>query len=470
MTKNAPLKYIWYGDDFTGASDTLATFASAGLRALLCLGVPAADRLAALGDMDAVGIAGAARAMSPKAMLAELEPVGRYAAARGVPLLHYKCCSTFDSSPTTGSLGAAMRILKRHVPNRFTPVVGGQPNLERYCAFGNLFAAAGLGGDVVRLDRHPTMSRHPSTPMGEADLRLHLGAQGVGNIDLVDWRALSRASNDELNALIDRAVADDKDAVLFDVLDDSHLARIGELLWHRATQEPLLAVGASSVARAVISHWRRIGWAPEAPREVPAQPADGPVFALVGSRSPVTARQAAVALGGVDGFYCGVGLNVSRSSGRLLDIEEQASMCARLLNQGHSVLAYLGPMVEGGPPPIDVARACGRLLKSVLARAPEVRRVGIAGGDTSSMAVEALGIWALGFVGTLAPGVSLSRAYADDPQLDGLELMLKGGQMGPNSIFERLLCGTQPQEPERTLTPPKEVTRPFLSNTICVAS
>jgi uncharacterized protein YgbK (DUF1537 family) len=64
MTENAPLKYIWYGDDFTGASDTLATFASAGLRALLCLGVPAADRLAALGDMDAVGIAGAARTMS----------------------------------------------------------------------------------------------------------------------------------------------------------------------------------------------------------------------------------------------------------------------------------------------------------------------------------------------------------------------------------------------------------------------
>jgi len=472
MIKNAPLKYIWYGDDFTGASDTLATFASAGLRSLLCLGVPAADRLAALGDMDAVGIAGAARTMSPKAMAGELEPVGRYAAARGVPLLHYKCCSTFDSSPTTGSLGAAMRILKRHVHNRFTPVIGGQPNLERYCAFGNLFAAAGQGGDVARLDRHPSMSRHPSTPMGEADLRLHLGAQGVANMDLVDWRTLTRAANDELDALIDKSVADERDAVLFDVLDEQHLGRIGELVWRRAAQEPLLAVGASSVAQAIISYWRQIGWAPAAPRDVPALPADGPVFTLIGSRSPVTARQAAVALGSVDGCYCGVGLNVSRRNGRVLDLEEQASVCARLLNQGQSVLAYLGPVAEGGPSPIEVARASGELVKHVLARAPKVRRVGIAGGDTSSMAVEALGIWALGFVGTLAPGVSLTRAHADDPRLNGLELMLKGGQMGPNNIFERLLCGTAEalQPPDSTFTPPNEVTRPFLSKTIWVAS
>ena len=51
-----------------------------------------------------------------------------------------------------------------------------------------------------------------------------------------------------------------------------------------------------------------------------------------------------------------------------------------------------------------------------------VRRVGIAGGDTSSLSVEALGIWALGFAGTLAPGVSLTRVHADDPALDGLLL------------------------------------------------
>jgi hypothetical protein len=77
------------------------------------------------------------------------------------------------------------------------------------------------------------------------------------------------------------------------------------------------------------------------------QAAEGLVFALIGSRSPVTARQAAVALGSVDGVYCGLGLNVSRN-GHLADFKEQAAMCARLLNQGHSVLAYLGPVPPAG--------------------------------------------------------------------------------------------------------------------------
>jgi hypothetical protein len=150
----------------------------------------------------------------------------------------------------------------------------------------------------------------------------------------------------------------------------------------------------------------------------------------------------AVALASADGFYHGVGLTMSRGDRRSLEVEEQGAMCARLLNQGQSVLAYLGPVAEGGPSPVEVARSCGELLKRVLARAPKVRRVGIAGGDTSSMAVKALGIWALDFVGTLAPGVGLTRAHADDPRLDGIELMLKGGQMGPNDTLERLVSGT----------------------------
>jgi uncharacterized protein YgbK (DUF1537 family) len=434
MMDAASLKYIWYGDDFTGASDTLATFASSGLRALLCLGVPRPERLKALRSLDALGIAGAARTMSPEQMVDELEPVGRYASAARVPLLHYKCCSTFDSSPTVGSLGAAVRILKRHVPGRFTPVIGGQPSLERYCAFGNLFAGAGAGGEVFRLDRHPTMSIHPSTPMNEADLRLHLHAQGVENVGLVDWRKLDAASDDELNALIDG----EGDAVLFDALDEAHLARIGELMWHRATSEPLLAIGASSVAQAMIAHWRKIGSAPECGPKTPVKPAVGPVFVLVGSQSPVSAKQTAAALRDTR-LYESIRLNPRPNGG--LDFEQQAATCARLLGTGRSVLAYLGPVMSGGPTRLEVAQACGKLLRRVLELTPVVRRICIAGGDTSSISVEALGIWALGFIGLLGPGVSLTRVHADDQRLDGLELMLKGGQMGPMDVFARLLRG-----------------------------
>ena len=68
----------WYGDDFTGATDTLAVLAQAGLRSMLFMGVPSREALAAAGPLDTVGIAGAARAMAPAAMRAELTAVGGF--------------------------------------------------------------------------------------------------------------------------------------------------------------------------------------------------------------------------------------------------------------------------------------------------------------------------------------------------------------------------------------------------------
>ena len=101
--------------------------------------------------------------------------------------------------------------------------------------------------------------------------------------------------------------------------------------------------------------------------------------------------------------------------------------------------------MPGAAPPATVAdpralaEAGGRLLAAVLARAP-LARVGVAGGDTSSHAVLGLDAWGLSFMRRLAPGVSLCRLHSDQPELDGLELMLKGGQMGGDDLFERLLA------------------------------
>ncbi|MNR64445.1 hypothetical protein D3C85_1870940 [compost metagenome] len=76
-------------------------------------------------------------------MQVELEPVGELFARLGAPVMHYKTCSTFDSAPHIGSIGAAIRVLQPYAGNAFVPIVGGQPNLRRYCGFGNLFASAG---------------------------------------------------------------------------------------------------------------------------------------------------------------------------------------------------------------------------------------------------------------------------------------------------------------------------------------
>ncbi|EJL90983.1 hypothetical protein PMI15_00236 [Polaromonas sp. CF318] len=428
------LKIAYYGDDFTGATDTLATAARTGLRSLLFLGLPTDAQLARAGPLDCLGIAGAARAMGPEEMRTELEPVGRLFARLGAPVMHYKTCSTFDSAPEVGSIGAALRILQPHAGNPFVPIVGGQPNLRRYCVFGNLFAGAGVS--MHRLDRHPTMSRHPITPMHEADLRRHLAAQGlaqVAGMDYPDYAQDAEALDSQLAGLLARK----PDAVLLDVAHEGHLATVGRLIWQHAQQQRLLAAGPSSVVQALAAHWRQAGGEVGPPRIAAAT---GPVLVLAGSLSPVTARQVQGA-----SSYRQVVLDAARLSGDAAYARQMSERIVSLLAQGRHVLACTsapGPAPNGAA--VDgraLAQASGALLARVL-RAVPLRRLGIAGGDTSSLAVQALKAWGLSYAAQLAPGVALCRLHSDEATLDGLEIMLKGGQMGGEDLFETLLHGT----------------------------
>lgn len=423
----------WYGDDFTGATDTLATAAQAGLRALLFMGVPTAAQLQRAGPLDAIGIAGAARAMPPEAMRAELEPVGRFFAQMRVPVLHYKVCSTFDSAPHVGSIGVAVQALRPHVENRFVPIVGGQPSLGRYCVFGHLFARAGSAPAVHRIDRHPTMSRHPVTPMQESDLRLHLAPQGLEPVPGIDYTAYARPLASQEMAL-DAVLADHPAAVLLDVGRSEDLAAVGQLVWRRAQQARLLAVGPSSVVQALATQWPQR--AAQAAGPGPLAPAQGPVFVLAGSLSPVTAQQVRAATS-----YEPVSVDVAALvQGGDSAAHALAARLGALLRAGRSVLAVTAGSAAHGATAHQVAQAGGRLLAQVLAQVP-LRRIGIAGGDTSSLAVQALEAWGLSYRASLSPGVALCQLRSDHPGLDGLEIMLKGGQMGPDDLFERLLHG-----------------------------
>ena len=59
----------------------------------------------------------------------------------------------------------------------------------------------------------------------------------------------------------------------------------------------------------------------------------------------------------------------------------------------------------------------------------------MAGGDSSGEVAGALGVQALTVVAGLAPGDPLCRCWSADPQRDGLQIVLKGGQMGEPAFF-----------------------------------
>ena len=443
MTSGVPpgLKIAYYGDDFTGASDTLATAAQAGLRVLLFTGVPTPAQLAAAGQLDVLGIAGTTRSLAPAAMVPLLDKSGRFFSSLDVRVIHYKICSTFDSAPHVGNIGAAVEALLPYVQGRWVPVIGGQPNLGRYCLFGNLFASAGLGGTVHRIDRHPTMARHPVTPMDEADLRMHLARQGFEGMGLVPYPDYALPPH-EIEARIGAESGADGTwrSTLFDIARPADLAVAGAHVWTRATKARLLAVGPSSVVQALASHW---GCPLESlPGTFAVAAADGPVFLLSGSLSPVTAAQV-----GNAASFTRIALDATRlAQGDAAYLDQMRQEIAAHLDAGRHTLAFTAPADGAGPAAhvsaVGLARACGTLLRAVLDTVP-VKRVGVAGGDTSSYALGALDAWGLAYGGALSHGVALCRIRSDAAHMDGLEIMLKGGQMGPPDLFETLVHGAR---------------------------
>lgn len=446
------IKLGWYGDDFTGATDTLAVAARAGWRTLLFLGVPAPAHLASVGQLDAIGIAGSARTMTPVQMQDELAPVGAFFKQVGVSVLLYKCCSTFDSSPELGSIGAAVDVLRPYVFDHTAYIVGGQPEIGRYCCFGNLFAAVTTNGPVYRIDRHDTMKRHPVTPMCEADLRVHLQRQGLHRVQSVcypDYQNTEEIADQRTDALIGDG-ADMADAVLFDVAQQADLVHVGRQILRRARQRPVLAVGPSSVLDAIAAcgqpRMRSCNTDSRAAKCVDGRRGggksgggSGATFVFVGSMSPVTQRQ-------VD--YCTSYIKIPLSAHRLVyDGDYVGTQCARIaveLGANKPVLAHVvNDVTEASPiEPSEMARITADFVRRVVqcqAQCNPLRQLGIAGGDTSSLAAKTLGIWALAFDAVLAPGVTVCRARSDDARLDGLRLMLKGGQMGGVDIFEIFL-------------------------------
>tara|TARA_R110000868_G_scaffold411283_1_gene702711 strand:- start:51699 stop:52952 length:1254 start_codon:yes stop_codon:yes gene_type:complete len=396
---------VFIGDDFTGASDTLATFARAGWRARLFLKPPSAAEAEGL---EVVGLATALRAIGPDEARREIAGFWPSLAALHPSQVHLKVCSTFDSHPDIGSIGAAARALQEAFRPDLLAVIGGQPSLGRYAVFGTLFAR-GPDGVVYRIDRHPIMRDHPVTPMHEADLTRHLAAQGLTGLHLIGAPQIG-----DLQAALSGQAQ-----VFLDAVSQEHIRRIGAALVLRGGRQ--LLIGSSSVAEALT--WEAVERSPVPVTEV--APPNRNVLVFAGSRSALTRAQVAAA-----GRFSRLEVTAEALRGGGA-VEAQA---AAMLGQGAPVLLHLDPQSDYAMPPERLAALSSALLARVVARHP-VGWLGIAGGDTSSRICAALNMTAIDYLAPIAPGVGLCRAVHRDAALDGMRLMLKGGQMGEDGLF-----------------------------------
>ena len=448
-----PLLLAFYGDDFTGSADAMEALTINGVKTALFLGHPTKERLQEnLSNLQAVGISGISRTMTPEQMDDELPDQLATLSNLNPRLIHYKVCATFDSSPGIGSLGHAADIAFQVIDPSYGVIVQGVPLLGRYIVFGNHFTV--YGDQRYRLDRHPVMSKHPITPMGESDLRLHFAGMSEKKVKLIDLLHLSESS-EALSERFER-YAKDNDIILFDTLDDHNLMQIGELLHKKSENKKIFAIGSSGFEYAMAKYWQQEGLIPK-PEVFPSV---GPVDQLIvvsGSAAANTAEQINYATShGFEGIKLNTDLLVDESAA---DDERNRVIVQALasLRKGRSILlsATIGPddpIIEKtrdrvrqlGLDKSETGKLIGRqqgLILRELLKQTGLGRVCVAGGDTCSYTLRQLDIHSLELLMPIAPAAPLCLAFSDNPVFDKLQVASKGGQIGAPHYFIQILEG-----------------------------
>ncbi|WP_338082008.1 four-carbon acid sugar kinase family protein [Donghicola mangrovi] len=433
----------WYGDDFTGAAAVMEVLAFAGIETVLFSDLPDAEMLARFDGAGAIGVASTARTEGPDWMDQALPEAFGFLKSLGAPLLHYKVCSTFDSSPQTGSIGRAAEIGLRVTGARAAPVLTAAPQMRRYQAFGHLFA--GTFDGVYRLDRHPVMARHPVTPMAEADLLLHLAAQTDLPSGLIDLEALWSDPQTQLTTLLKSGAK----ILSVDSMEERSETAAGRLIWENQ-EELSFVIGSQGVEFALVRHWQEIGLIPRVAPPGSAGRVDQ-IAVVSGSVSPSTAQQIEWAV--QNGFTL-----IRLDAARMIEapdqtdalIDQAVAAALRAVSNGESPLVCSATGPED--PAVAQVRAAsaktgtsmdvvnktigitlGRILDGIL-RGSDLTRAVISGGDTSGHGMRALGLQAIKAISPTIPGASLCIGYGGEHH-DGLQIALKGGQMGSMDFF-----------------------------------
>ena len=400
-------------DDFTGASDIASILTENGMRTRLCTDLDALRENEEAAD--AVVIALKTRSVAPddavRHSLAALDVLR----AQGCRQFYFKYCSTFDSTPQ-GNIGPVAEALADALEASKVIFCPSFPANGRTLYQGHLFV-----GDVLVSDS--SMRDHPVTPMVESDLRSWLARQSTGPVGHVP-HAIVREGRQAIASAI---AAVTERLVLVDGISDADLVEIG-----RAAGDMILITGGSALAMALPEHHRQNGSLRAVPDEMGPHP--GPAIILAGSCSTATNAQ----------------VSRYRANHPSFEINSQT------LAAGYPVLDYAdafarehtdaAPMIYSTITPTEVsarrgdkafatASAAIELLMAdlaVRAVARGVRRIVVAGGETSGSVVAALKPGVLKVGPQVAPGVPLLVN-------DGICYALKSGNFGGDDFFETAL-------------------------------
>jgi len=415
------LKLGCIADDYTGASDLANTLTRCGLRTVQTIGVPADD--VEMPEVDAVVVSLKSRSIEAGQAVAKSRAADKWLRARGAPHVLFKICSTFDSTDA-GNIGPVMDALRADCGESIVLVTPAFPGTGRTVYQGHLFVGP------LPLNESP-LKDHPLNPMHDSNLVRVLARQSRPPVGLASLASVARGP-EALRARLAELAAQGIAAVIVDAVFDSDLEIIGAVaLDHR------LSVGASGIglglARALVGSGQVKSVTTE--READAL-VGGPAACLAGSCSQATLQQIANA----------------EAIMPVLHLDPERVVAGG--DEAHRAIGWARERLTSGPvliassaTPDEVAAlqarhgrdAAGHAIEQAMADIAEglvqagVRRLVVAGGETSGAVVDRLGIPGFLVGAEIAAGVPVLRAVG--ARTGDMLLALKSGNFGGPQFF-----------------------------------
>jgi uncharacterized protein YgbK (DUF1537 family) len=412
-------------DDYTGASDLANTLTRCGLRTVQTIGVPA-DQLA-LPEVDAVVVSLKSRSIEADLAVSRSRAADKWLRGRGADHVLFKICSTFDSTDA-GNIGPVMDALRADSGETIVLVTPAFPETGRTVYQGNLFVGS------APLNESP-LKDHPLNPMQDSNLVRVLARQSKTGISLVGLATVARGS-DAVRARLAELSGKGFGAAIADAVFESDLETIGKVaLDHR------LSVGASGLGLGLVRALAASGRIkPGTSNAVSDAPVGGPAACLAGSCSQATLQQIACAEQAMPVLHLDPDQVVSGRD----EVQRALAWARERLKEGAILIAS-----SSTPDQVAALQSrhgrdtAGHAIEQAMADIAEglvqsgVRRLVVAGGETSGAVVDRLGIPGFLVGAEIAAGVPVLRAVGAN---DGAMLLaLKSGNFGGPEFFSDAL-------------------------------
>ena len=423
-------------DDFTGATDLANMLVKGGMRTVQTIGVPAAEPIGAasisLTDVDAVVVALKSRTIAPLEAVAQSLAALKWLQANGAQQIYFKYCSTFDST-AKGNIGPVTDALMDAMKTSFTIACPAFPENGRTIFRGYLYV-----GDVLLSESG--MKDHPLTPMTDANLERVLQAQTARKVGLVKFDVVAQGAA-SIRARMENLKSEGVAMAVIDAVSDADLTAIGA-----ACEDMPLVTAGSGVGLGLALNARTKGRLKHAASASALPRVAGLSAAVSGSCSLATNAQVAKwsstrPMFRIDPLVLAAGQTAA------------ASVVAAALAWARERIAREAVLISATSTPEEVkavqaklgVEAAGKLIEDALAAVAKglvemgVRKLVVAGGETSGAVVQALNVSALRIGPQIDPGVPWTLADSGPHAAAPIALALKSGNFGAADFFAKAL-------------------------------